>query len=81
MRNVPSGLIAAPPQGTEERGFVLEEWTEVTWINFLTEFEEQVWPIFKRRGYKKDTALMVWKLNIMENTMDNVLATLEGDEH
>lgn len=36
--------------------------------------------MFQKRGYSKDTALMIWKLNIMENEIEN-LVEMFSDDH
>jgi len=60
-------------------GIELDEESEISWTVFLTDFEEQVWPIFQKRGYSKDTALMIWKLNIMENEIENLVQMFSND--
>jgi hypothetical protein len=46
-----------------EEQIPLDESCEQDWIRYLTEFEERVWPMFKRRGYTKDAALITWKIH------------------
>lgn len=61
-------------------GIELDEATEISWTVFLRDFEEQVWPIFEKRGYSRDTALMIWKLNIMENEIENLVGMFSDDD-
>jgi len=60
-------------------GIELDEESEISWTVFLRDFEEQVWPMFKKMGYTKDTALMIWKLNIMENEIENLVQMFSND--
>lgn len=44
---------------------------DVDWISSaenieidVNDFEAYVWPVFRERGYSKDTAILVWYLNM-----------------
>jgi len=52
---------------------VLDSWREV-----LDEFETVVWPLFKQRGYSKDTALLVWHLNPIKNYLAEMSEHFDG---
>ena len=41
---------------SEQIGLLEQE--EVMWQSFLRDFETEVWPIFRKKGYSKDTALL-----------------------
>lgn len=51
----------------------LNETVEINHRQYLLEFDEKVWPIFEQRGYSKDTALLFWLLNRMENKLDTLI--------
>lgn len=59
-------LIANEPQ------ILPTEVDEVYWREFLTQFEEQIYPIFKNKGYSLGEALIVWQLNKAFNTLDHI---------
>jgi len=52
---------------------VLDSWRDV-----LDEFETTVWPLFEKRGYSKDTALIVWHLNPLKNYLQEMVEHLDG---
>jgi hypothetical protein len=54
------------------------EQTEQHYMQFLREFDEKVWPLFQRRGYSKDAALMVWSMRQLQGDLEN-LESLTGD--
>lgn len=54
------------------------ERTEQNYMQFLREFDEKVWPLFQRRGYSKDAALMVWSMRQVQADLEN-LEALTGD--
>lgn len=47
-----------------------------SWRTHLAAFDERIWPMFQSYGYSKDTALMVWFLNDLKNTLDGDLEQL-----
>ena len=57
----------------------MDEETEVSHIEFLSEFEDEVWPIYQRRGLTKDTALLAWQLNNIQNTLLRIRDAVEED--
>jgi hypothetical protein len=63
-----------------DRGHLeVDEHVEITWINYLGDFEKEVWPTFQRMGYTKDTALIVWLINKVNNNIDNVIEAIYGN--
>lgn len=60
-----------------ERIVDMDEDAEISHIQFLAEFEEEVWPIYERHGYTKDTALLSYQLNLTQNVMIRVRDAVE----
>ena len=58
---------------------VWAEQTEIELENFLREFDETVWPVFKRRGYMKDTALIYWIQAYQNGRLADIIALLEQE--
>lgn len=44
--------------------------TEFRWRNFLSDFNEKVWPLFREYGFSKDAALAAW---MMAKLNDNIV--------
>jgi len=43
-----------------DRELYFPESTEEGWMEYLSDFKEQVLPIFLKQGFSQDTALQVW---------------------
>jgi hypothetical protein len=43
-----------------------------SWREYLAEFEEKVLPILLSYGYSRDAALLVWRLNTLENSVTDI---------
>lgn len=56
-----------------ERTLYFPETSEEGLIEYLGDFKEQVLPIFLKAGYSQDTALTVWWLNKVNNSLDEIL--------
>lgn len=56
-----------------ERELYFPESTEEGWIEYLGDFNEQVLPIFLKLGFSKDTALQVWFMNKVNNSLNEIL--------
>jgi hypothetical protein len=50
---------------------------EINHRNYLTEWDEKVWPIFKNRGISKEGALTYWMLNKAISELAAITRTLE----
>lgn len=50
------------------------------WREHLVEFESKVWPVFQAAGYSKDTALIVWHVNLAKNEIRDVWYALVEQE-
>jgi len=63
----------------EERPTIVEptEETEEGWRQFLAEFKENVLPIFSQHGMTMGEALVVWKLNEIGTTLNNIETSLD----
>ena len=51
------------------------EWTEdveISWIEMLGEFDQKVWPVFERMGYKKDTALILYAIVQLKSAVNEI---------
>lgn len=46
------------PDGDDDNLVCMPASTEVHWRQFLSEFNERVWPVFKEHGISKDAALL-----------------------
>ena len=57
----------------------LTEKTEERYHDFLREFENDVWPIFKKFGYTRDTSLLFFKLNNIENAVCDLCERLDAN--
>lgn len=53
---------------------------EINWRQYLAEFDEMVWPMFKRYGFTKDTAFLAWMLNRVRLEVENLPDQLRDDE-
>ena len=49
----------------------------LSWAVHLTKFERDVWPAFKKQGFARDTALLVFTMNRVSNALSIVQETLE----
>lgn len=58
-----------------------EEATEVNWIEYLSEFKEEIYPIFEKHGISFADAIIIWKLNTVRNSIDKVEELLEGERN
>lgn len=47
----------------------MSEQGEYRWQQYLQEFEEDIYPIFKRRGYTKFEAFLLWAMNDIKNEL------------
>lgn len=56
-----------------ERVLHFPETAEEGLIEYLGDFKEQVLPIFLKAGFSQDTALTVWFLNKVNNSLDEML--------
>jgi len=70
-----------------DRDLNFSEVCEISWIQYLDAFNEQVWPVFKERGFSKDMALQVWMLNKIFNELECIyengipIAHIEEDDN
>ena len=46
----------------------------------LQDFEAYIWPIFRERGYSKDTALLCWYINLTALNVANINARDDDEE-
>lgn len=51
----------------------LSERYEESWIQWLNEFDQKVWPMFKRHGYTKDAAVIMWRLQSIYDKVDEIV--------
>ena len=58
----------------------MPECDEIEHINFLSEFREKVWPIYRNEGMTFGEAMIVWRLNVLNNTMNRVIDVLDDKE-
>lgn len=63
-----------------EEQIVWAEQTEIELENYLREFDETVWPVFKRYGYTKDAALTYWLSSYMNNRLLAIETLLQNGE-
>lgn len=61
----------------EEFPLNTNEETEISWINGLKEFDEEVWPIFQRRGYSKGDAMMLYQMQGIKNALYTIQEILQ----
>jgi len=67
--------------GRREHYIEWSEDTEVSWIEMLVEFEEKVLPVFERAGYSKDTALILWSIVQLKQSVNDIAdAVIPDDE-
>ena len=67
------------PQGSGDFG--LDEEAERQWRDYLPDFKRDVWePLFKPYGVTLGEALIVWKLNTMNNNVIDVENAIRRDE-
>jgi hypothetical protein len=57
----------------------LHEEEEESYIEALNRFEEHVWPLFEGRGITKGEAVLVWQLNRLANSVDDLAAELHDE--
>jgi hypothetical protein len=50
----------------------MSETNEASHRNFLAEFEEKAWPIYQRYGYSRDTALLMWNLDSIRESVEAI---------
>jgi len=66
-----------------DRELYFPESTEEGWMEYLSDFKEQVLPIFLKQGFSQDTALQVWFMNKVNNSLNEILTDgipiIEGD--
>lgn len=55
---------------------VWDEDVEVSWIEVLAEFDDKVWPVFERRGYTKDTALLLWSIIQLKKVVNDIASAV-----
>ena len=53
-----------------EREPLLSEADEVEWRGFLSQFREEIFPMFKEHGISFEAALMLWMSNKIVNAVD-----------
>lgn len=53
---------------------VWAEQTEIELENFLREFDNLVWPVFQRRGYNKNAALIYWVQTYQNGRLCDIIA-------
>ena len=58
----------------------LDQETKQHWRDYLTDFEKNVYPLFRVKGYSHQDALLVWGLNRIFNILDDINDRLPGDE-
>jgi len=46
-----------------QESFLDNEQDEVDWADYITQFKDEVFPLFKHQGFTLSEALIVWKLN------------------
>lgn len=64
---------------TEREEYIeFTEVVEVSHRDYLSEFDEKVWPVLKERGYTKDTALLYWMLNRIDVAVQAMRESLEA---
>lgn len=51
-----------------------------SWHEFMTTFDRDVWSKLKRYGFSRDTILIVWTLNKVNNELIRVGESLEDGE-
>lgn len=49
--------------------FGFDEACETAWVTYLAHFDEHVWPLFRERGFSRDTALTTWFINRLRNAI------------
>lgn len=50
------------------------------WEEYLTEFDDKVFPIFASHGFSKNSAIVVFQTNQLYNKMAEILDALEEDD-
>lgn len=67
-----------------ERDLYFPENVEEGWMEYLSDFKEQVLPVFLKAGFSQDTALQVWFLNKVNNSLNEILTDgipiIEGND-
>jgi hypothetical protein len=43
-----------------------------SWREYLTEFEDKIMPIMVSHGFSRDAALLVWRLNCIDNVLSDI---------
>lgn len=56
------------------------EANEVFWTGFLKQFDEEIWPMYKKHGYSKDTALMHFSTNEVSSRLSHLEELLEAND-
>lgn len=59
----------------------LDEGDEVEHINYLSEFREKVWPIYQKEGMSFGDALIIWKLNTINNALYDLEEAVKGEKY
>jgi len=63
----------------DPEGLIFTEAAERSWRAYLSEFREQVWPVFEAQGFTFEGAFSCWMLNRVNNNIDGLLVKLDGD--
>lgn len=50
-----------------------DEIVEVSWINELSEFKENVWPAFERAGFTIGEAYQTYTVNMLKNSVIDLI--------
>jgi hypothetical protein len=58
----------------------MAEATEIAHRNYLSEFNEKVWPIYQRYGFSRDAALLSWNLDKMRERLEGIEQLLTEPE-
>lgn len=58
---------------------LLRESDEVEWREYVTQFADEVWPIFSARGVAFGEAFMIWQLQRMYNRVSAIEDILLGE--
>ncbi len=58
----------------------VDESDEIALRNYLSEFNEKVWPIYQRYGFPKHAALIDHSLDQMRGRLERIVTLLEEPE-
>ena len=67
------------PAESEAEGLQFNEDTEESWIGYLRQFKEDVYPVFEPYGFTLPEAFAIWSQNKLHNVIADILRETHGD--